>query len=432
MKILVIGTGYVGLTSGVCLAKLGHQIVCVDKNQEKIDQLKSGSIPIFEPRLEELLSDVILQKKISFSTDIKNALNDVKAVFIAVGTPQDEDGSADLSFIIKAAQEIAKFSSSYKLIITKSTVPVGTSKKITETIREFNSDLDFSVASNPEFLREGSAVDDFMSPDRIVIGVSDERAKKILSEIYQKFPKEKLVYTDVVTAEMIKYSANSFLATKITFINEISDLCEVVGGNIGNVSRAIGLDSRIGEKFLNPGPGFGGSCFPKDITAIVNTAKKNGIELSLISSVITSNKNRKEKIAKKITSILGDDFNKTIALLGLAFKANTDDVRYSPAIEIIKILTPHIKIRATDPRAMKNAKEELREFENISFFEDPYLAISGVDLIVIATEWDEYKNLDFARIAKLVKSKKIFDLRNILDEKNLDEYEHYSIGKPLN
>ncbi|MBU6140634.1 MAG: UDP-glucose/GDP-mannose dehydrogenase family protein [Proteobacteria bacterium] len=419
MKITVIGSGYVGLVSGVCFAKLGHEIICVDKDEKKISQLKSGVIPIFEPGLSELLSEV----KISFTTNLKEGLDSSSVVFIAVGTPQDEDGSADLSYVLAAAKEVAELSNSYKLIVTKSTVPAGTGKKIKALVEQKNPQLDFAVASNPEFLREGVAINDFMNPDRIVVGVEDEKSQKIFEEIYQKFSPEKLVVTDIITAELIKYASNSFLAAKISFINEMSDLCEAVGGNIKQLSRAVGLDSRIGEKFLNPGPGFGGSCFPKDILAILNVAKENSVELSLIDSVISSNQKRKIRMVEKILAIPA----KKIALLGLAFKANTDDIRYSPAITIAKELAKKdVKIFAHDFAAIENSKRELAEFKNISFFEDVYEACAEADLIVILTEWEEYRALNFSKI----KSKKIIDLRNLFDAKEMKKkgFEYHSVG----
>lgn len=428
MKITIIGSGYVGLVSGICFAKLGHEVICVDKDKSKISKLKSGAVPIFEPGLEDLLSEAVRAKKISFTTDLKEGLDVSSAVFIAVGTPQDEDGSADLSYVLGAAKEIAKLSNSYKLIITKSTVPAGTGEKIKKLVKKTNPKLQFSAASNPEFLREGAAIDDFMHPDRIVIGVEDEKSKKILSEIYAKFPAEKLITTDILTAELIKYASNSFLATKISFINEMADLCEIVGGDIKQLSYAMGLDSRIGGKFLNPGPGFGGSCFPKDIMAILNVAKENKVSLSLIDSVITSNKQRKIKMAHKISDALGGKIKgKKIALLGLAFKANTDDIRYSPAIVIAKELAKKgAKISATDPEAIENSRKELAEFKNISFTTDPYEAAKDADLIVIATEWKEYRDLDFSKI----KTKKIVDLRNLFDAKKMKEkgFEYFYVG----
>lgn len=419
MKITVIGSGYVGLVSGICFAKLGHEVACIDKDAKKISSLNSGMIPIFEPGLKEVLDEVVAAKKISFSTDLNQALNGSQAVFIAVGTPQDEDGSADLSYVLAAAKEIAELSTSYKLVITKSTVPAGTGAKVKKLISATNPTLDFAVASNPEFLREGAALDDFMNPDRIVIGVEDEKSQKILAEIYAKFPQEKLVVSDIITAELIKYASNSFLAAKISFINEMADLCEIIGGDIKKLSKAIGLDSRIGEKFLNPGPGFGGSCFPKDIMAILNVAKENKVELSLINSVITSNSQRKIKMAQKISDALGGQVSgKKIALLGLAFKANTDDIRYSPAIVIAKELAKSgAKISAHDFEAIENSKRELAEFKNIEFFSDVYEAMKDVDLIVIATEWNQYKSLTFSQVS----CKKILDLRNLFDAEKMKD-----------
>ncbi len=432
MKITVIGTGYVGLVSGICFAKIGHEVICVDKIPEKISQLQLGIIPIFEPNLKELLDEVVADKKISFTTDLKSAIQDSAAIFIAVGTPQSENGDADLSYVLEAAKEVALNSISSKLIVTKSTVPAGTGLKIKNLVKNFNSNCEFFIASNPEFLREGCAIDDFMNPDRIVIGFEDQRAREMLQEIYQYFPKSKIVETDIVTAELIKYASNAFLATKISFINEMADLCENVGGDIKQLSRAVGLDSRIGNKFLNPGPGFGGSCFPKDILAILNIAKENNSKLSLIDSVIHSNQNRKIKMAKKAIDILGGDISgKKIALLGLAFKGNTDDIRYSPAIAIAKeLLKNGANIIATDFEAIKNSKQELSEFKNIEFVLDVYEAVKNVDLIIIATEWKEYGQLDLEKIKTLTKSRKVLDLRNLYDAKKMQEngFEYFYVG----
>jgi UDPglucose 6-dehydrogenase len=432
MKITVIGSGYVGLVSGVCLAKLGHDVICVDKIESKITQLKSGEIPIFEPGLKELLAEVVAAKKISFTTDLKFGVENSQSIFIAVGTPQDEDGSADLSYVLQAASDIANYANSTKLIVTKSTVPAKTGAKIKKLVSEINPKINFLIASNPEFLREGSAIYDFMNPDRIVVGFEDELAGKMLHEIYQKFPAEKIVDTDIITAELIKYSSNSFLAAKISFINEMADLCEVVGGDIKKLSYAMGLDQRIGNKFLNPGPGFGGSCFPKDILAIINIAKENNIKLSLIDSVIDSNQERKIKMAKKISDIFhGEIKNKKIALLGLAFKANTDDIRYSPAISIAQeLLKKGAIISAHDFEAIKNAKEEFREFSNIEFVEDVYESFAGADLIVIATEWQEYAELDLEQIKNTTKCRKILDLRNIFNKNKVRQagFDYFYIG----
>jgi UDPglucose 6-dehydrogenase len=432
MKITVIGSGYVGLVTGICFAKLGHEVACVDKDENKIAKLNSGIIPIFEPGLKELLSDAKKSQKIFFTTNLQEALNGASAVFIAVGTPQDEDGSADLSYVLSAVEEIAEKSESEKLIITKSTVPAGTGAKIKNLLQEKKARFSFSIASNPEFLREGAAIDDFLNPERIVIGVEDKKSKKIFAEIYQKFPPEKLIFTDIITAELIKYASNSFLATKISFINEMADLCEQIGGNIKQLAHAMGLDSRIGEKFLNPGPGFGGSCFPKDIMALLNMAKENGVALSLVESVLTGNKQRQIKMAEKISNVLeGKIAGKKIALLGLAFKANTDDTRYSPAIAIAKILLKKdAKIAATDPEALENSRLELADFKNVEFFSDAYEAITGADLIVIATEWKNYRELDLQKIKQLTKSRKIIDLRNLFDAKKMQEngFEYFYVG----
>ncbi len=428
MRITVIGSGYVGLVSGICFAKLGHEIVCVDKDESKITKLNSGAIPIFEPGLKELLSEVVSEKKISFTSNLKEALNGSIAAFIAVGTPQDEDGSADLSYVLAAAKEIAELSESYKLIVTKSTVPAGTGAKVKKLVKETNPQFDFAVASNPEFLREGAAIEDFMTPDRIVVGVEDKKSEQIFAEIYAKFPSEKLIVTDIITAELIKYASNSFLATKIAFINEMADLCEATGGNIKELARSMGLDSRIGDKFLNPGPGFGGSCFPKDILAILNFAKEADVDLSLISAVVRSNDKRKDQMVEKVSAILGGEVaNKKIALFGLAFKANTDDIRYSPAITIAKKLAKKsAKISAHDFEAIENSKRELAEFKNIEFCEDVYEAAKDADIIVIATEWKEYQTLDLSKI----KTRKIVDLRNLFNAKKMKDlgFEYHYVG----
>ena len=432
MNITIIGSGYVGLVSGICLAKIGHNVVCVDKDENKIKQLQSNIIPIFEPGLEDLLKEAQKNNNITFTTDLQEPLEDCDVVFIAVGTPQDEDGSADLSYVLDAAKEIALKSDSYKLIITKSTVPAGTGARIEEIVKKENPELEFDIASNPEFLREGVAINDFLEPDRIVVGTQSEKALKILQEIYQYFPKEKLVHSDIITAELIKYASNSFLATKISFINEMADLCEIVGGDIKQLSHAMGLDERIGNKFLNPGPGFGGSCFPKDIMAIINIANQNNVSLSLIESVIASNKNRSLQMINKVKNNLNHDLvNKKIAILGLAFKANTDDIRYSPAISIAQKLNAQGAIlKCHDFAALDNSKRELKDLKNIEFFENHYEAVKDVDLILITTEWAEYKNLDFDKIKSLTNCRKILDLRNLFDASKLEslDFQYDYIG----
>jgi len=437
-KIAVIGTGYVGLVSGLCFAKIGHNVICVDNNLSKIEQLQNGGIPIYEPGLKAILDEAIANKKITFTTDLAKAVQSCQAVFIAVGTPQDEKtGSADLSFVFEVAKQIAPHINSYKVIITKSTVPVGTNLQIKRIIRQTNEDADFSIASNPEFLREGCAIDDFLMPDRIVVGLEDAKentlAKKIMAEIYNHFNGiAPLIFTDITTAEMIKYAANSFLAMKICFINEIADLCEKVGADVRQLSKGIGLDSRIGNKFLNPGPGFGGSCFPKDILALENIAEKNNVELSLINSTIKSNAKRKIKMAEKIISANGGNVDgKTIAILGLAFKGNTDDIRYSPAIVIIReLIKKGAKIHAYDQEAMPNTKKELGENSTINYFPTPYEAIKNADSTIIATEWEEFKTLNLSKVRQLQKSNVIVDLRNMLDAKKARElgFKYVGIG----
>lgn len=435
MKITIIGSGYVGLVSGICLAKIGHEVVCVDKLADKIFKLELGEIPIFEPNLKELLKEVVDAKRISFSTSLQEAIEACDVVFIAVGTPQGEDGSADLSYVFDAVKQIAQFSKNRKLIITKSTVPAGTGFEIKKLVKKINPNVEFLVASNPEFLREGSAIYDFMNPDRIVIGIEDEKSEEILREIYGYFGQEKIVVSDIITAELIKYAANSFLASKITFINEMANLCEKLGADVKKLAFAIGLDERIGGKFLNVGPGFGGSCFPKDILAILNIAKENGVDLSVIEAAKNSNDKRKVEMAQRAIDVLGGNVEgKKIALLGLAFKGNTDDIRYSPAIVIAKeLLKKGAIVNAHDFEAIENSRLELEGFSNITFFEDYLQAILECDLIVIATEWKEYGKIDLEEVKKLTKSRKILDLRNLLDEKKVENagFEYFYIGGKL-
>lgn len=439
MNITIIGSGYVGLVSGICFADIGHQITCVDKDKRKIKILERGEIPIFEPGLKELLLKNKSAGRISFSTSLEESLAKCDVAFIAVGTPQDEDGSADMSYVIAAAKEInelcQKIGKKDLLIVTKSTVPTGTADRIRAVLSDNDN---IKVASNPEFLREGSALDDFMNPDRIVIGCDDDYSAKILNEVYGSFPADKIVRTTTKTAELIKYTSNAFLATKIAFINEIANLCERTGADIKELARAVGLDSRIGEKFLNAGPGFGGSCFPKDVSAIINIANEARADVSIVKAVENSNKHRKASMAKRIIEALGGEKEaegKTVAALGLAFKASTDDVRYSPAITIIKELSrAGINVRASDFEAIENSKEELRDFANISYFDDAYEATQNCDLTAILTEWPEYKNLNLAEIKKAMKGDLICDLRNMLDHKKAVEtgFKYDYIGKYKN
>ena len=435
MKITIIGSGYVGLVSAICLAKIGHDVISVDNDKEKIDNLNHGIVPIFEPNLTELLSEVKALQKIIFTTNLKQAITDCDAIFIAVGTPQGQDGSADLTFIFEVVKQIAVNSQKPQIIITKSTVPAGTGAKIKQFLADVAPNIKFSIVSNPEFLREGFAIDDFMYPERIVIGVDSIDSKKIMQEIYQYFGDEKLIFTDVVTAELAKYACNSFLATKIAFVNQMADLCEAFNGDIKKLTQIMGSDSRIGSKFLSPGPGFGGSCFPKDIKAISNFAKQADVDLSIIENVITANQARVKKIVKKILEIVQKNKIKNckIAFMGLAFKANTDDIRYSPAIAIIEELLKNnqdIKITASDPQADKNAEIYFSNNDNVEIFADPYIAISDSNIIIIATEWNEYKKLDFTKIRNITNKLKVFDLRNILDPIKIREmgFEYYGVG----
>jgi UDPglucose 6-dehydrogenase len=437
MKIAVIGTGYVGLVSGICFARIGHEVICVDKDKSKIDKLNNGEIPIFEPGLKDNLKEINKRGNISFTTSLEKSIKDSDVIFIAVGTPQDEEtGKANLDFVFSVAKDIAKYANSYKVIVTKSTVPVGTGHKIKQIIKSENNNLEFSIASNPEFLREGCAIIDFISPDRIVIGFEDDRSKKIMQQIYAPLMslnnnQNLIIYTDIISSELIKYAANSFLATKIAFINEMADLCEQVGGDIKSVSKGIGSDSRIGDQFLNPGPGFGGSCFPKDILALNEIAKDCNVNLSIINSIINSNNDRKEQMVQRIIDLFdGDIKNKKIALLGLAFKGNTDDIRYSPAIVVAKgLLRAGAVIQAHDPEAMENSRNEIQN-SNILYFDNYLDACKDVDIIVIATEWSQFKKINLSKIKTVIKNPLILDLRNLLDINKVEKegFVYKSIG----
>lgn len=435
-KITIIGTGYVGLVSGVCFAKIGHKVICVDKDEAKINSLNQGQIPIFEPGLKEALGQATSFGNIKFTTDLIEAIKLSDVIFIAVGTPQnEEDGNANLEFVFEVAKEIAYHINSYKVIVTKSTVPVGTGYKIGQIIKNENSKADFSIISNPEFLREGKALEDFLSPERVVIGCDDLKSKEIMTTIYQPLialnhNPNLVIYTDITTSELIKYAANSFLATKVAFINEMADLCEKVGGNIKDLSRGIGSDSRIGSKFLNPGPGFGGSCFPKDILALNAIAKQNQVKLSIIDSIISSNNNRKLNMVSKIKEALnGEIKGKKVALLGLAFKDDTDDIRYSPAITIAKgLLDQDAIIQAFDPEAMNNSKMAIGDNANISYHLSEYEAAQNADILVIATEWEQFGKIDLQQIKSKMKQPLIVDLRNILDGKKAKDLGFKYIG----
>jgi len=414
MKIAVIGSGYVGLVSGACLSEFGHQVVCIDMDAGKIQRLKAGEIPIYEPGLEDLVARSTGAKRLAFSTDIADIAG-AQAIFIAVGTPSRRgDGHADMTYVHSAAKQIAGQLKDYAVIVTKSTVPVGTGREVERIVREANPKAQFDVASNPEFLREGAAINDFMRPDRVVIGTDGERAKEIMRQIYRPLflIDTPIVFTRLETAELIKYSANAFLAMKITFINQISDLCEKVGADVHDVARGIGLDGRIGGKFLHPSPGFGGSCFPKDTRALIQTARDAGSPLSLIEATLDFNEARKAQMAERIVVALGGKpEGKTVAVLGLTFKPNTDDMREAASITIVPALQKRgIKVRAHDPEGMAEAKKHLPDLD---YRNDPYEAIDGADALVILTEWNSYRSLDLDRVKSLLKAPIFIDLRNI-------------------
>lgn len=433
MRITIIGTGYVGLVSGVCFSDFGHIVTCVDKNQDKIDTLNRGEIPIYEPGLEELVSKNVSEGRLFFETDLKDAVARSEAVFIAVGTPENkETGAADLVYVHAAAAEIAEHMQGYTVIVTKSTVPVGTGDEVEAIIQKTNPDAAFDVVSNPEFLREGAAIDDFKHPDRIVVGAENAKAADTMRRLYRPFDlnETSLLMVNRRTSELIKYAGNAFLATKITFINEMADLCERVGADVEEVARGIGLDSRIGPKFLSAGPGYGGSCFPKDTMAVVKTARQVGSPLNIIEMVVDINAKRKKSMASKIIDAVGGDVSgKTVALLGLAFKPDTDDMRESPAIDIVAGLqTAGANIRAYDPEAMDEAAKIMT---GIEFCADAYDCAEGADVLCVVTEWDKFKALDFVHLKDLLKANIFVDLRNVYVPEDVRAYgfEYVSIGR---
>ena len=416
MNIAVVGTGYVGLVTGACFSEFGVHVTCVDKDREKIEMLQKGLIPIYEPGLGELVAKNTAAGRLRFTTDIAEAIRGALVVFIAVGTPPRGDGSADLSYVDAVAETIAKHMDGYKVIVTKSTVPVGTGERLSRIIgRNLQEQVDFDVVSNPEFLREGSAIEDFLRPNRVVIGAASQQAVAILKDLYRPLYliETPFVITTVPTAEMIKYASNAFLATKISFINEIANLCEKVGADVHEIARGMGLDGRIGSKFLHPGPGYGGSCLPKDTKALHQISKENGSELQLLAAVIRVNENQRTIMVGKIREALGGFQNKTLAVLGLAFKPNTDDIRESPAIEISEaVMKEGAKIRAYDPAAMGEARKVL---SGITLCQDAYDAAQGADAIVLMTEWNEFRGLDLGRLQKTLRSPVFVDLRNVYD-----------------
>ena len=433
MRIAMIGSGYVGLVSGACLADFGHDVICIDKNEDKIAALHQGVMPIFEPGLAELVAKNVREGRLAFSTSLQDGVKGADAVFIAVGTPSRRgDGHADLSYVYAAAEEIAREIDGYTVIVTKSTVPVGTGDEVEAIIRKVRPDADFAVVSNPEFLREGAAIGDFKRPDRIVVGTDDPRAREVMKEIYRPLylNEPPLVFTARRTSELIKYAANAFLAVKITFINEIADLCEQVGANVQEVARGIGLDNRIGGKFLHAGPGYGGSCFPKDTQALVKTGQDFGAPLRIVETVVDVNDRRKEKMAAKIIKACGGSVQgKTIAILGLAFKPNTDDMREAPSLVIIdELKKAGATIRAFDPEAMDQAKTML---EGVSFTQNAYECVAGADALAIVTEWDAFRALDLDRVKKAMNSPTVIDLRNIYrpDDMRKRGFSYVSVGR---
>jgi UDPglucose 6-dehydrogenase len=432
MRVAMIGAGYVGVVSGACFADFGHMVACVDKDGEKVARLADGDIPIFEPDLDRLLASNMREGRLRFTTELKGPVAEADAVFIAVGTPSRRgDGHADLSFVYAAARDIAAALSGFTVVVTKSTVPVGTGDEVERIIRETRPGADVAVVSNPEFLREGAAIQDFKHPDRIVIGTEDERAKRLMAELYRPLylNQAPLIYTTRRTAELIKYAANAFLATKITFINEIADLCEKVGGDVQQVARGIGLDNRIGAKFLHAGPGFGGSCFPKDTLALIKTAQDAEAPLRIVEAVAAVNDARKRGMARKVAAALGGSLRgKSIALLGLTFKPNTDDMREAPSLHLITALQDMgARVRAYDPVGMAQARLLLTEVE---FCDGPYDCAQGADALVIVTEWEQFRALDFDRLKAAMKQPVLVDLRNVYHPEEMDGFSYHSIGRP--
>lgn len=431
MKIAVIGTGYVGLVSGTCFSEFGHEVTCVDKDPAKIEALNRDVMPIYEPGLDALVSKNRQAGRLQFTTDLKDAMKGARAVFIAVGTPSRRgDGHADLQYVFAAVDEAADYIDSYTVIVTKSTVPVGTGARIRDRLAAKLDESLFDVASNPEFLREGAAIEDFMRPNRVVCGADSDKAQDVLRELYRPLylNETPVLFTSRETAEVIKYAANAFLATKISFINEMADLCEKVGADVQQVARGIGLDSRIGSKFLHAGPGYGGSCFPKDTRALVSTADEHRVPMKIVRAVVEVNEDRKRAMADKIVRACGGDVaGKKIAILGLTFKPNTDDMRESPSLDIIPALQKAgATIAAYDPKGMEEAQHM---FENITLSDDPYGTMDGADALVILTEWNQFRALDMDRVKALLKTPLLVDLRNIYATADMSDFQYIGVGR---
>jgi nucleotide sugar dehydrogenase len=436
MKIAIVGTGYVGLVSGACFAEMGIDVTCVDIDQAKIERLRAGDIPIYEPGLDELVLRNSQEGRLHFTTRLADCLDGVEAVFSAVGTPPDEDGSADLRYVLEVAREVGRHMQHYLVVVTKSTVPVGTARKVEAAIREELTkrgvDIPFDVASNPEFLKEGSAIKDFMSPDRVVVGVESEKARELMTRLYAPFMLNnfRVIFTDVPSAEMIKYAANSMLATRISFMNDIANLCELVGADVNQVRKGIGSDTRIGSKFLYPGCGYGGSCFPKDVKALVQTAEQNGYDMRVLKAVEEVNERQKSVLFEKLRRHYGDLQGKTIALWGLAFKAETDDMREATSLVTIgHLLEAGCTVRVFDPAAMDEARRRLGDA--IIYASDIYDAAKGADALLLLTEWKQFRLPSWARVHDLMRSPIVFDGRNIYDpaEMRKNGFEYYSIGR---
>jgi UDPglucose 6-dehydrogenase len=435
MRITIIGSGYVGLVSGACFADFGHDVTCVDLNEKKIEALENGIIPIFEPGLDTLVAENVKAGRLAFTTAIAPAVAAADVVFIGVGTPSRRgDGHADLSYVYAAAADIARAVQGFTVVVTKSTVPVGTGDEVERIIRETNPDADVVVVSNPEFLREGAAINDFKRPDRIVVGLEDERAREVMTEVYRPLylNQAPLMFTGRRTAELIKYAGNAFLAMKITFINEIADLCERTGANVQDVARGIGLDGRIGSKFLNAGPGYGGSCFPKDTLALVKTGHDYDSPLRLVEATVEVNDRRKRSMGRKVIAAAGGNVRgKTVGILGLTFKPNTDDMRDAPSIAIIQALQDAgAKIKAFDPEGIEMSKSVL---QNVEYSADAYDTADGADILVLVTEWNAFRSLDLARLKAIMRSPILVDLRNVYRQKEVEAtgFTYHSVGRPV-
>ena len=437
MKIAIVGTGYVGLVTGTCFSEMGTDVFCIDVDKQKIENLKKGIIPIYEPGLDDMVIRNTKAGRLQFSTDLSSVLNEVEVVFSAVGTPPDEDGSADLKYVLEVARTIGQNLTKYILVVTKSTVPVGTAELVKKTIREELdkrglADLKFDVASNPEFLKEGAAIDDFMHPDRVVVGLESDKAKELMDRLYKPFTVNnyRMIYTDIPSAEMIKYAANAMLATRISFMNDIANLCELVGADVNKVRAGIGSDARIGTKFLYPGCGYGGSCFPKDVKALIKTAKKQGYEMKVLEAVEEVNENQKNILFEKLRKYFKDDLHgKTIALWGLSFKPKTDDMREAPSLVVIdSLLKAGANVRVYDPIAMEEGKKHLKD--TVTYSSDIYDTVLDADAIVLVTEWNEFRLPSWAAIKKIMKTAVVFDGRNIYNRKDVEQagFEYFCIG----